>query len=57
MAAISLATHMARHHRDAETARRHNSARLWPVAMPSLADKAWNSIAMMFATSTTHSKP
>ena len=34
---------------------RHNSARLRPVTMPSLADSAWNSIAVRLASSTTHS--
>ena len=34
---------------------RHNAGRLWPVTMPSRADSAWNSIAIMFDRSTTHS--
>ncbi len=34
---------------------RHSAARLRPVAMPSLADSAWNSIAITLATTTTHS--
>ena len=34
---------------------RHSSARLRPVTMPSFADIAWNSIAIAFAASTTHS--
>ena len=52
MAAISLTTHMAR-----TTGRgncsRHNSARLRPVTMPSLAESAWNSMAMRLAATTT----
>ena len=56
IAAISLTTHIAQ-----TTGRgnwsRHISARLRPVTMPSLADSAWNSIAIRLATSTTQSRP
>ena len=34
---------------------RHSSGRLRPVAMPTLADRFWISIAMRFAASRTHS--
>jgi hypothetical protein len=34
---------------------RHSSGRLWPVAMPTLADRYWISIAIRLAARTTHS--
>ena len=37
--------------RAGENASRHNSARLRPVTMPSLAESAWKSIAIRFASS------
>ncbi len=55
MAAISLTTHMART-TGSENCSRHISARFRPVTMPSLAESAWNNIAIMLAASTTHSK-
>ena len=56
MAAISLTTHIAQ-----TTGRgnwsRHISARLRPVTMPSLAERAWNSIAIRLASNTTQRSP
>ena len=54
MAAISLIPHIAMT-TGREKFSRHISARLRPVTMPSLADSAWNSIAIMLASNTTHS--
>ena len=53
IAAISLTTHIA-HTTGRGKLSRHISARFVPVTMPSLADSAWNSIAMRLAASTTH---
>ena len=54
IAATSLTAHIAQ-----TTGRgnslRHNSARLAPVTMPSLAESPWNSIAIRLAASTTQS--
>ena len=36
---------------------RHISAKFRPVTMPSLADRAWNNIAIRLASSTTQSRP
>ena len=55
MAAISLTTHIAMT-TGLEKWSRHISARLRPVTMPSLADSAWNSMAIRLASSTTHSR-
>ena len=54
IAATSLTIHRA-HTTGFGKFSRHNSARLRPVTMPSLADSDWNSIAAMLAASTTHS--
>ncbi len=35
---------------------RHTSGRLRSVTIPSLADRYWTSIAIRFASSTTHSR-
>ena len=56
MAAISLTTHMAKTTGRGKCSR-HISARLWPVTMPSLAESAWNSMAIRLASSTTQSSP
>ena len=56
MAATSLTIHIAQ-----TTGRgnwsRHISAKFRPVTMPSLADRAWNNIAIKLASSTTQSRP
>ena len=53
MAATSLTSHIA-----TTTGRgkwsRASSARFRPVAMPTRADSAWNSIAIRLASTTTH---
>ena len=54
MAAISLTTHIAQT-TGLGNCSRHISARLRPVTMPSLADSAWNSMAITLASSTTQS--
>ena len=54
MAATSLASHIGTITR-AGQCRRHISARLVPVTMPSLAESAWNSMATRFAATTTQS--
>ena len=54
MAAISLTIHIAIA-TGRENRSRHSSARFLPVTMPSLADSAWNSMAIRLASSTTHS--
>jgi len=56
IAAISLTTHIAQTTGGANCSR-HISARLRPVTMPSLAESAWNSMAIRFASSTTQSSP
>ena len=53
IAAISLTTHIA-HTTGRGKCSRQCSARFLPVTMPSFAESAWNSMAMRFATTTTH---
>ena len=55
MAAISLTTHIPKTI-GLGNCSRHISARLRPVTMPSLADSAWNSMAIRLASSTTQSR-
>ena len=56
IAAISLMPQRARR-TGREVASRQCSARFLPVTMPSLAESAWNSIAVRLASSTTQSSP
>ncbi len=57
IAAISLPIHIASGDRPRGKWLRHSVARLCPVTMPSRADIAWNSMAIMFASRTTQSSP
>ena len=54
MAAISTTIHIAMTTGCGNWSR-DISARLRPVTMPSLADSPWNSMAIRFASSATHS--
>ena len=54
IAITSAWTHIERLTHRGERART-SSGRLWSVAIPSLADRYWISIAIRFAASTTHS--
>ncbi len=56
MAATSLMPQRVRR-TGREVASRQCSARFLPVTIPSLAESAWNSIAVRLASSTTQSSP
>ena len=55
MATISISTHMAMTKGRGKLSW-HNSARFLPLAMPSLADKAWISMAIRLVATTTHNR-
>ena len=54
MATSSITTHMTRTIQGGRPSR-HSSAKLRPVAMPSLADSVCSSMAMRLLATTTHS--
>ena len=56
MAATSLTIHIAQTTGQGNSSR-HISAKFRPVTMPSLADRAWNNIAIKLASNTTQSRP
>jgi hypothetical protein len=56
MAATSLMTHIVQTIGRGKWSR-HISAKLRPVTIPSLAERAWNNIAIKLASNTTQSRP